>query len=174
MQLSEHLTKEEFEFSETAARLGIKNSMTPAQVCAATDFAEKCFEPIRAILGGKPIRVNSGFRSEALNRVLPNASKTSQHMQANAVDISPKGSLPENFKKLVESELEFDQLFIEGITAANPQGSWIHCSFNTESFAQRMQIKIVEFADYDGDGDVEPKYRSVSKEEALAWCEENQ
>jgi hypothetical protein len=43
---------------------------------------------------GKPMKVNSGYRTPAHNATIPGASKTSWHTKAAAVDISdPDGSL---------------------------------------------------------------------------------
>lgn len=49
-------------------------------------------EALRASLE-KPIFINSGYRTEEYNRMVGGA-KNSQHLKANAVDITVKGLLP--------------------------------------------------------------------------------
>lgn len=46
------------------------------------------FEAIRAALGGKPIRINSAYRTEQYNRRI-GGSRNSQHVQGRALDLSP-------------------------------------------------------------------------------------
>ena len=48
-------------------------------------LAEKIFQPLRAWVGG-PIKVNSFFRSAALNNEIGGAS-SSQHCKGQAIDI---------------------------------------------------------------------------------------
>lgn len=167
MKLSEHLTSEAFVFSDTAIRNNINNELPAALVYPAQVFAYKLYEPLLAIIG--PVHLNSGFRSLALNNILPNSSKTSQHMQANAVDVVPTTcGLIEAFKNLLLSEtFFFDQLMLEGVNAAHPKGRWIHASYNSskEDSEQRKQIKLVTFETGD------PSYHTMTLEQALAWCD---
>lgn len=74
-----------------------------------------------------PIRVNSGFRCDALNAAI-GGSKTSQHRRGEAVDFEPlDASLDEVFWWIVdESGLPFGQVILEGGTPGNP--IWIHLS----------------------------------------------
>ena len=80
-------------------------------------------EPARAIVG--PIIVNSGFRSEAVNRKVGGV-KNSQHLIGQAADIRPKD--PAQFSALVAffKNWEYtDQL----LTAS----TWLHISWNPYS-----------------------------------------
>ena len=43
---------------------------------------------------GKPITINSGYRSESYNSTLKNSSKKSQHVMGRAADIVVKGMTP--------------------------------------------------------------------------------
>ncbi len=67
-RLSEHFTLEALVRSDTAARLDIDNSAPGPIVEALHDTAQK-MELVRALLG-QPIYVSSGFRCEALERVI--------------------------------------------------------------------------------------------------------
>jgi zinc D-Ala-D-Ala carboxypeptidase len=76
MQLSKHLSRAEFERSGAATNYGINNSMNSGQLAKAIKLAENCFEPIRE-RWGKPIRVNSGYRSPAVNKRIGGALTSS-------------------------------------------------------------------------------------------------
>jgi hypothetical protein len=169
MQLSQHLSQESFQHSDKANELGINNTLPASLLPHAETYAKNCYEIILEVLGETPL-LNSGYRCPALNAALPGSSKTSQHMTANAMDLHPqKRSLTESFKTLIQSNLVFDQIFIEGVKADNPAKGWIHCSYNTHpdfnNGQNRMQIKIVNFING------EPHYIPVTRDQAVAWCE---
>lgn len=91
--LSPNFTEEEFTRSDTAKRLGIDNSLTPLHRKIAIHTCQYLLEPLRTLLnqhyGCKVIiTLNSGYRSAALNAKIPGASKTSQHCNGEAADIS--------------------------------------------------------------------------------------
>ena len=170
MQLSEHLSLENFQYSAKASELHIDNSMPANLIPHAEQFAQHFYEKVYSILNGKFIQ-NSGFRSLALNNALPNASKTSQHMTANAIDMHPSNmSLGQAFKTLIESDLVYDQIFLEGVHKGMPEKGWIHGSYNTHpdfhNGVNRRQIKIVNFVNG------QPQYTLVSKEQAVDWIKQ--
>jgi hypothetical protein len=124
MKLSEHVTVEEFIYSPTAIDRGIDNSMDPASMRFAVDLCQSVFEPIRKHFN-RPIKVNSGFRSMALNRAV-NGSKTSQHCKGQAIDLNITSK--DDFEWIKEN-IEFDQLICEKPDSkGNP--TWVHISFN--------------------------------------------
>ena len=85
-------------------------------------------------LWGKPIYVNSGYRSPEVNRLVGGATN-SQHMKGEAADITT-GSVEGNrklFEMIANSSLPFDQLIDE-------KGyRWLHVSLKKEG--NRMQVK---------------------------------
>lgn len=176
-QLSAHLTAAAFTKSSTAIRNGIDNSLPDEMLERAKAYGENFYEKVLEILGG--CNIHSGWRCLALNNALPGSSKTSDHMNANAIDMdyNDKMSLPKAFKTLLQSDLKYKQLMIEGVTAANPKGGWIHGAYNTDvaSEDQKMEIKIVHFVKdpANPDGPLKPQYLQVSLADALKWCEEN-
>ena len=103
----------------------------------------RVLDPIRSLYG-KPIYVNSGFRSEKLNELVGGA-KNSQHLQGKAADITA-GNPKEN-KKLwdvimflfQEGDIEFDQLINE--KPINGEPSWIHISYNEDN--NRCQVLTI-------------------------------
>lgn len=122
MKISEHITFEEATISPTALRLGIDNQPNNLQLANMERVAEMCFEPLR-LAYGKPIKVNSFFRCDALNKAVK-GSKSSQHCTGEAIDITA-GSKEEN-KKLFDwckVHLQFDQLINEY------DYSWVHISY---------------------------------------------
>lgn len=109
-QISKHITFQEATHSDTAVRNAINNTPDAATIEKMKLVAEKCFEPLRAWYG-KPIRINSFYRSQLLN-VKVGGSATSQHCKGEAIDISA-GSRTENKKLydwLVANLPEWDQI----------------------------------------------------------------
>lgn len=96
------------------------------------DLINNCLDPLRGSYG-KPIKVNSGYRSPTLNKAIGGVS-TSQHLKGQAADITG-GSLEEN-KKIFELAkklpLGFDQLINES------NFSWVHISWKPSN--NRNQI----------------------------------
>jgi uncharacterized protein YcbK (DUF882 family) len=97
------------------------------------NLVEKVLDPLREIYG-KPIRVNSGYRSMAVNMAVGGAH-TSQHLKGEAADITA-GSVAENrrlFEMLANGGYVFDQLIDE------ENYSWIHVSLKRNG-VNRKQI----------------------------------
>jgi len=86
---------------------------------------------------GKPVRVNSGYRSPELNRVIRGAAD-SQHQKGEAADITA-GSKEENKKlfKLIIQHGVYDQLIDEA------DYSWIHVSYKRNG-KNRKQVLYLE------------------------------
>jgi len=121
--VSKNITLKEATFSQTATNLGIDNTPNEEQLENMKLVAKACFQPLREWYG-KPIRINSFFRSPILNKKI-GGSKTSQHSEGKAIDISA-GNKEEN-KKLfdwLKANVQFDQLINEF------DYQWIHVSFN--------------------------------------------
>jgi D-alanyl-D-alanine dipeptidase len=139
MQLSKHLSLAEVTRSDSAKRRGISNMPTPAHIENFKLLAEKIFEPMREHFG-KPIHISSGYRSDALNKVV-GGSKTSQHCTGEAIDIDMDGSSSGVTNKMIfdyiKDNLNFDQLIWEFGTTANPD--WVHVSYESTG-KQRKQI----------------------------------
>ncbi|MBO4485603.1 MAG: peptidase M15 [Prevotella sp.] len=77
-------------------------------------------EPARLEVG--PILINSGFRSESVNRKVGGV-KNSQHLIGQAADIRPKD--PAQFQRLVEflKSCEYTDQLLTG-------NGWLHISWN--------------------------------------------
>lgn len=88
----------EFEFSLTAQSKGITNSIPPKYFANLDKLVERVLDPAREKFG-YPIKVNSGYRSPALNRAVDGAPK-SLHLEARAADITPVPPSREGLRRL--------------------------------------------------------------------------
>jgi len=70
-------------------------------------------EQVKELLGSKPIMVNSGFRSKAVNDAV-GSRDTSQHRIGCAADLRVPGMTPDEVvKAVIASDLQFDQVIRE-------------------------------------------------------------
>ena len=140
MNISKHITLTEATQSDTATRNGINNTPDTATIERMKLVAEKCFEPLREWYG-KPIRINSFYRSQSLN-VKVGGSATSQHCKGEAIDISA-GSRSENKKLhdwLIANLQDWDQIIYEYGDATGPD--WVHVSYKSKgNRKQKLVIK---------------------------------
>ena len=108
-----HFSLVEFERSATAARKNISNKVTSAKHLAALDaLVDAVLDPVREEFG-LPVRITSGYRSDALNKAV-GGSSTSQHSLGEAADIVIDGvPAGEVCERIVALGLVFDQLIYE-------------------------------------------------------------
>lgn len=115
--------------SSTATAKGIDNKPGLVEEANLISLVAHILDPLREAYG-KPIRVNSGYRSPALNKAIGGAT-SSQHMKGQAADITA-GSRKENqklFDLIIEKKLPFDQLIFEqGDKKVGPD--WVHVSLD--------------------------------------------
>ena len=118
-----HFTIEEMTKSSTATAKGIDNTPSQEILAKLQKLIEAILDPLREWYG-KPIRVNSGYRCEALNEAIGSKANNSQHLYGEAADITA-GSKEENKKlfEYIKDNLPFDQLINES------DFSWIHVSY---------------------------------------------
>lgn len=117
-----YFTIKEMAKSSTAKAKGIDNTPSDEEIAKLQKLIEAVLDPLREWYG-KPIRVNSGYRCEALNEAV-GGSNTSQHRLGEAADITV-GTKKGN-KKLfnyIKDNLPFDQLINES------NFSWVHVSY---------------------------------------------
>jgi hypothetical protein len=135
MRISKHISYKEATQSATATRLKIDNTPSAEVLANMRLVARMCFEPLREWYG-KPITINSFYRSPALNRALRGA-RNSDHIKGFAIDIDTPSNA-EN-KKLFEwckANLKFSQLIWE---YGNSQGpGWLHISYNPKDLKQQI------------------------------------
>lgn len=109
-----HFTVDELTVTDT----GLPNEPDGVQWSNLVRLAADILEPAREIVG--PLRVNSAFRSRAVNQAIGGAAR-SQHMKGEAADVVPlRMELEEAFKAIKFSKIPYDQLIIEP--------TWLHMS----------------------------------------------
>jgi len=94
-------------------------------------------EQVKTVLGGKPIMVNSAFRSKAVNDSV-GSKDTSQHRLGCAADIRVPGMTPDAVvRAIIDSGLPYDQLIREF-------DAWTHISVQSDigGFARRQALII--------------------------------
>jgi zinc D-Ala-D-Ala carboxypeptidase len=136
VKLSPNFTLAELTHSETAERLGLDN--TPDEkVKANLVRLARMLEEVRRVLG-RPIMVNSAYRSPAVNKAIGSKS-TSQHCVGCAADIRVPGLTPNDIvKEIIKTNIEYDQLIREF-------DSWVHISIpNKFADKPRRQVLIID------------------------------
>jgi len=137
MQLSKNLSLAEFCQSNTAKARGIDNMIkNPVHLENAKRLATNVFQPIRDYVG-KPIKVNSGYRSKALNDAIPDSSSTSQHCFGEAIDLDLHDR--DLFEWILDN-IEADQYIFEGGT--ENQADWFHISYR-EGRNRKQALRMV-------------------------------
>lgn len=128
-QLSPHFSLAELTVTST----GIPNIPTGVYLQNLIYTAQQ-MEKVRAILG-TPIKVNSGYRCDAVNRAVGGVT-TSAHSFGFAVDfVSPEFGDPYTIcAKLIQAGMQFDQLIME-------RNRWVHIGFGLKSgISHRQQV----------------------------------
>ena len=138
MQLSEHFTLEELTRSEVAERKGLDNTPNALEISNLVRLAG-LLEEVRSLLN-KPIMLNSGFRSKAVNDSV-GSRDTSQHRIGCAADIRVPGMTPKQVvEAVIASNIGYDQIIEEF-------GSWTHISVpDTAARPPRKQALIIDKA----------------------------
>jgi hypothetical protein len=97
-------------------------------------------ETVKTVLGGKPIIVNSAFRSKKVNDAVGSSDK-SQHRIGCAADIRVPGMKPDEVvRAVIAANLPFDQIIREF-------NAWTHISIpNTETAKPRGSKLIIDKA----------------------------
>lgn len=134
MNLTKNFTYEELTHTDHRT---LDNSPNDTEIANLTRLAE-FLEDVKTLLGGKPIMVNSAFRSELVNRAC-NSRDTSQHRLGCAADIRVPGMTPDEIVKIViASDLGYDQIIREF-------DRWTHISIpNSIHNEPRKQALIID------------------------------
>jgi len=138
VNLSEHFTLEELTHSEVAERKNLDNTPNALEVSNLVRLAA-LLEEVRSLLN-KPILLNSGFRSKAVNDSV-GSKDTSQHRIGCAADIRVPGMTPKQVvEAVIASDIGYDQIIEEF-------GSWTHISVpDTAARPPRKQALIIDKA----------------------------
>ena len=120
-RLSPNFTLAELCRSDLAARYGIDNAPSDAQIDSLRDLARGALEPIRKLFE-RPLIVTSGYRCPRVN-ALANGSHSSQHMFGEAADFIIRDLEPGYiWQRIRDAGIEADQCIVEF-------GQWVHVSW---------------------------------------------
>ena len=129
MNLTEHFTLEEL---TTTSHRQFDNTPNDAEMANLVLLAE-FLERVKTLLDGKPIMVNSAFRSKQVNDSV-GSKDTSQHRLGYAADIRVPGMTPDAVvRALVASDLPYDQVIREF-------DAWTHVSISPSPRRQALII----------------------------------
>ena len=132
--LSLHFTLEEL---TTTDHRQFDNTPNPDELANLNRLA-KFLEQVKTVLGGKPVMINSAYRSEAVNTAV-GSRNTSQHRIGCAADIRVPGMTPDEVvKAVIGSGIGYDQIIREF-------DRWTHISIpNNPEDKPRQQALIID------------------------------
>lgn len=133
IQLTPHFSLAELTVTDHRTLDNTPNGEEIANLTRLADF----LEIVKRTLGGKPIMVNSAFRSKAVNDAV-GSKDTSQHRVGCAADIRVPGMTPDEVvRAIMDAQLPFDQIIREF-------DAWTHISVvsNLGVFPRRQALII--------------------------------
>jgi len=138
-RISKNISYKEATRSITAIRLGLENKPSDYELTNMQVLAEKVFQPLRKWVG-KPIKINSFFRSVELNKAIGGSSR-SQHCEGRAIDIDDTYGHATNAEMFdwIKENLDFDQMIWEFGDDENPD--WVHVSYVSEDSNRKRCLK---------------------------------
>jgi uncharacterized protein YcbK (DUF882 family) len=136
MKLTEHFSLEELTHTDHRQYDNTPNDAELENLKRLAEFLEE----VKTVLGGKPIMVNSAFRSKQVNDAV-GSRDSSQHRIGCAVDIRVPELTPDQVvKAVIASSLPYDQVIREF-------DRWTHLSIpNTPDAKPRKQALIIDKA----------------------------
>ena len=132
--LSPHFSVEELTHTDHRQFDNTPNTDELANLTRLANFLEQ----VKTVLGGKPVMINSAFRSKAVNDAVGSSDK-SQHRIGCAADIRVPGMTPDEVVKAVMAAgLGYDQIIREF-------DRWTHISIpNNPEDKPRQQALIID------------------------------
>lgn len=134
MNLSPNFTLEELTHTDHRNLDNTPNDVELENLVRLAEFLEQ----VKEVLGGKPIIVNSAFRSKAVNDAVGSSDK-SQHRRGCAADIRVVGMKPDEVvRAIIEADLPYDQVIREF-------DRWTHVSIpNSNDVKPRAMALIID------------------------------
>ena len=127
--MTPHFTLAELTHTDHRSLDNTPNDAERANLQRLAEFLEL----VKVALGGKPIMVNSAFRSKAVNDAV-GSKDTSQHRVGCAADIRVPGMTPDKVvRALIATQLPFDQIIRE-------YDAWTHISIADKPRRQALII----------------------------------
>lgn len=132
MNLSPHFTLDELTVTDHRTLDNTPNTAESANLKRLAEFLEL----VKAALGGKPVMINSAFRSKAVNDAV-GSSDGSQHRKACAADFRVPGMTPDQVvRACIAAKLPFDQIIRE-------YDRWTHISIPNTPAAKPRGSKLI-------------------------------
>jgi len=133
--MTEHFSLAELTHTDHRDFDNTPNETELANIQRLAEFLEQ----VKTILGGKPIMVNSAFRSKAVNDAV-GSKDSSQHRIGCAADFRVPGMTPDEVvKAIIAANLPFDQVIREF-------DRWTHISIPNAGVAPRKSKLIIDRA----------------------------
>lgn len=130
-QLSKNFSLVELTYSSTAVNKGIDNTPSADIIANMQILVDNVLQPLREQLG-KPLKINSGYRSPAVNTAV-GGSATSDHCKGEAADIEIAGMANGDLAEYIKDNFKFTQLILEFYTQGLPNSGWVHVSYNPDN-----------------------------------------
>ena len=132
MNLTEHFTLEELTATSHRQFDNTPNDQELENLRRLAEFLEQ----VKELLGGKPIMVNSAFRSKEVNDSV-GSKDTSQHRTGCAADIRVPGMTPDQVvRAIIASDLPYQQVIREF-------DAWTHVSITTNEGDEPKMSKLI-------------------------------
>jgi hypothetical protein len=132
--MTEHFTLEELTHTDHRTLDNTPNDAELANIQRLAEFLEQ----VKTLVGGKPIMINSAFRSKAVNDAV-GSKDTSQHRLGCAADIRVPSMTPDAVvRAIIASDLPYHQVIREF-------DRWTHVSItNQAGETPRKQALIID------------------------------
>lgn len=129
MNLTEHFTLEELTATSHRQFDNTPNDAEMANLMLLAEFLEQ----VKAALDGKPVMINSAFRSKQVNDSV-GSKDTSQHRTGCAADFKVPGMTPDTVvRAIIAAGLSYDQIIREF-------DAWTHISISDKPRRQALII----------------------------------
>jgi hypothetical protein len=129
MNLTEHFTLEELTATSHRQFDNTPNDAEMANLVLLAEFLEQ----VKAALDGKPVMINSAFRSKQVNDSV-GSKDTSQHRTGCAADFKVPGMTPDTVvRAIIAAGLPYDQIIREF-------DAWTHISISEKPRRQALII----------------------------------
>ena len=127
--MTPHFTLAELTHTDHRSLDNTPNAQELANLKRLAEF----LETVKTTLGGKPVMINSAFRSKAVNDAV-GSRDTSQHRQGLACDFKVPGMIPDAVvRTIIAAKLPFDQIIREF-------DAWTHISIADKPRHQALII----------------------------------
>ena len=132
MNLTPNFTLEELTYTDHRTLDNTPNDEELANLRRLAEFLEQ----LKKVLGGKPIMINSAFRSKAVNDAVGSSDK-SQHRRGCACDFRVPSMTPnEVVSAIIKSDLPYDQVIREF-------DRWTHVSISNAANVKPRKMALI-------------------------------